>query len=351
MKQHSLFLCALALLAAAMVSCSDPEEEPRPMPVTSHSDTPRYLAAAAGKIFVSCYNPPSVVRIDTATMQVDAVCPLGDYQPEGIAVAQGKLFISSSWIYNENGSVLYDNRLYVVDLSSFQVSSILGIGCNPDRMVAVGNDYIVVSCIGNYADEAASTYVVDAGTLTVRRSDVALTSFCTDGRHVYAYTSPSYGSTDVTFLCFDPVTLASDTLHLGSDLRNPYGIDVIDGDIYVATATYDATGDIYRFSADGQLRWHSEAGVFTSKTVALGDGTAYILNQGNWGSNNASLGRVNLATGTVDNYVFDQANHRGLGDVAQDIIVYGSRAYVSVTFSNSIEVVDPSDNTSTRLAL
>ncbi len=67
----------------------------------------------------------------------------------------------------------------------------------------------------------------------------------------------------------------------------------------------------------------------------------YILNEGVWGSNDASLDRMNLATGEYTRNIFGIANGRGLGDVANDIQIYGSKMYIVVNNSNTIEVLDP----------
>ena len=72
------------------------------------------------------------------------------------------------------------------------------------------------------------------------------------------------------------------------------------------------------------------------------DGTyAYVLNEGAWGGNDAGISRLNIKDGTIEVDWFAKANGRGLGDLAQDLIYYGSRLYASVNGSNTIEVIDP----------
>ena len=60
---------------------------------------------------------------------------------------------------------------------------------------------------------------------------------------------------------------------------------------------------------------------------------------------------MELSTGNITNGVFAAANSRGLGDVAQDIIVYGTKAYIAVSFSNTVEVVSVSDNKAKQIKL
>lgn len=66
----------------------------------------------------------------------------------------------------------------------------------------------------------------------------------------------------------------------------------------------------------------------------------YVVNNGVWGNNNASLSFISFPDFTIDNDVFSAANGRMLGDVGQDVLVYGSKLYVVVNQSNVIEVVD-----------
>lgn len=65
---------------------------------------------------------------------------------------------------------------------------------------------------------------------------------------------------------------------------------------------------------------------------------AYVLSEGNWGGNNATLGL--LTSETLDNDWFTTNNNRGLGELAQDAIHYGSRLYVTVSGSEKVEVID-----------
>lgn len=70
----------------------------------------------------------------------------------------------------------------------------------------------------------------------------------------------------------------------------------------------------------------------------------YILNSGSYGHNNASLYFYNLETKEVEKDVFYSLNNRRLGDTAQDIIVYGSKMYISMYGSQTIEVIDLKGN-------
>ena len=67
------------------------------------------------------------------------------------------------------------------------------------------------------------------------------------------------------------------------------------------------------------------------------DGVYYVLNSGDWKSNNSSLTRYG---GSVTQFCFESINGRGLGNTANDIIVYGSKMYIAVAGESTIEVAD-----------
>ena len=84
-------------------------------------------------------------------------------------------------------------------------------------------------------------------------------------------------------------------------------------------------------------------------TDSNNDGTyAYVLNEGAWGGNDAGISRLNIKDGTIEVDWFEQANGRGLGDLAQDLIHYGSHLYVAVHESNTLEVIDPETGRSVK---
>lgn len=64
----------------------------------------------------------------------------------------------------------------------------------------------------------------------------------------------------------------------------------------------------------------------------------YVLNSGIWKENNSTLTYYDPITKKVTANVFDKTNKKGLGDTAQDLLVYGSKMYISVTTSNVIYV-------------
>jgi hypothetical protein len=353
-SKFSAFCFPFPILMALLLLASCKPEVPEPTPMQEKIETPRRIAAHGGKIYVTCYRPASVIRIDTATRQVESVCKLGNYNPEGVAVAGGRLFVASSWNTAENGDYLYDDKVYVVDLASFTVSGTVSVGANPQQVKVVDDEHVIVNYNGNYSDIPGGTAIIDVNTLAVSQTGQEMTGMSVWGGKVYGYSVVYDASWNpmASFVCYDIATMSAVPLLEGSGIGDPYSISVVDSAIYVTThSNYVANGDVVCFGMDGTLRWRCEAGLLPSKVEPLGDGAALVVNEGTWGGNNASLSRVNLGTGAIVNGVFAAANGRGLGDVAQDVVVYGTKAYIAVSFSNTVEVLNLSDDKSVQIKL
>ena len=74
-------------------------------------------------------------------------------------------------------------------------------------------------------------------------------------------------------------------------------------------------------------------------TPPVGPGT-YVLNNGNWGSNDANIGVYYPSTKTYVTDAFYSANGQKLGDLGQDIIATGESIYIAVNGSKTIFVTD-----------
>ncbi|GGH60132.1 DNA-binding beta-propeller fold protein YncE [Filimonas zeae] len=77
----------------------------------------------------------------------------------------------------------------------------------------------------------------------------------------------------------------------------------------------------------------------------------YLLNEGNMGSNKCTLDYFDYATGKYNENIYGKANPtvvKELGDVGNDIHVYGGKLYAVINVSNKVEVLDVS--TARRIA-
>ena len=67
----------------------------------------------------------------------------------------------------------------------------------------------------------------------------------------------------------------------------------------------------------------------------------YLLNEGNMGSNKSTLDYYDCSTGVYTRNIYGYANPdvpKEMGDVGNDIAIYGNRLYAIINCSNKVEV-------------
>lgn len=89
--------------------------------------------------------------------------------------------------------------------------------------------------------------------------------------------------------------------------------------------------------------------IFIPETVPVADPVFsdisgfYLLNEGNMGSNKATLDYFDYATGEYRRNIFADVNPdvpKEMGDVGNDLQIYGSRMYAVINCSNKIEIME-----------
>ena len=117
---------------------------------------PRCLAFLDNKAYVSCFDG-DVVRIDTATLEVDATVHTGP-NPDGICVCNGKIYVSNSGGLNAPN---YGNTVSVIDPSSFNVIKDITVEINPTRIKSWQNRYVYVVSNGDYGSTPYTFQKID----------------------------------------------------------------------------------------------------------------------------------------------------------------------------------------------
>ena len=84
----------------------------------------------------------------------------------------------------------------------------------------------------------------------------------------------------------------------------------------------------------------SEDGCNPVVSGGMSGGVYYVLNSGDWKSNNSSITRYDTSTGVATQGYFEYVNGRKLGNTANDMIVYGGKMYIAVAGEGTIEVAD-----------
>ncbi|MDR1592574.1 MAG: YncE family protein [Prevotellaceae bacterium] len=231
----------------------------------------RYIVFNDGKAYVSSFAGPVetgnsqqgyISEIDTATLSVLRTVVVG-YQPEEMAVVNGKLFVANSGGYDPT---MYDNTLSVVDLETFREEEKITVGINLHRVRTVGNGRLYVSSRGNYADIPSSIYVVDTETRqVVKRLDVTCNNLCIQGDTAYVISSEGSYETGLTYLynlidTRNDVVLPNSFITDGTaaNIQTPYGIAIhpVTGNVFITdVGNYILSGKLYCFSPDGTFKW------------------------------------------------------------------------------------------------
>ena len=248
-------------------------------------DNCRYLAFDGGFAYVSSYAGPvqvaencplgRVYKVDTLTLQkVDSV--IVGYQPEEMAIVDGKLYVANSGGYRVP---LYDNRIIVIDLATFQVIKEIEVDVNLHRLLADSHGQLWVSTRGNYFDVAPALYCLKDDKV-VARLEVPISSMTIVGDSLYyigttfSYVDGGYkkdfGIVDVALQrCSVAVTFEAPEI---KNITLPYGIIVNpqDRDFYILDAkNYVSSGELLHFDADGHFLWRVSTGDIPSRGVFL----------------------------------------------------------------------------------
>lgn len=130
----------------------------------------RSIVAADGYIYVSSYAGPIdvgnpnyaqrgyVAKIDTATLSLVDTCLVG-YQPDGMAVLDGKLYVANSGGYM---APRYDSTLSVIDLASFREIDRITVAPNLDQVIAdTARHCLYVSSRGDYGAHQPAVYCIN----------------------------------------------------------------------------------------------------------------------------------------------------------------------------------------------
>lgn len=206
----------------------------------------------------------AVYRFHIVTLEKDSVTV--GYQPEEMAVANGKLYVANSGGIRSS----YDNRVSVIDLASFTLSKNIEVGLNLRHVRPDGKGGIYVSSRGNYYDVGSNLYVIDSRTDNVVDTlNIGATGMCFVGDSAYTYNAEwNYTTYSYTY-SYNIIDLntrdisATEFITDGTQLSALYGlfINPTTHDVYLTDAgDYSNSGTIYCFGSDGKLKWQNATG-------------------------------------------------------------------------------------------
>ena len=229
-----------------------------------------YVSSYAGPVSLDASHAQTgyVARFDTATLQIDGQCLVG-YQPDELAVADGKLYVANSGGYMAPD---YDSTVSVIDLASFTETKRIEVAKNLWRVRADQHGQLWVSSRGDYYGTPAKLYCIDTKTDAVVDSlDVAVSALDIAGDSLYACaTAWDYINYDevVSYAIVDVRTHEVVTTNFITDgsetqIQKPYGIKVhpLTREVYVTDAkNYVTPGMLHCYGQDGVQKWSVRTG-------------------------------------------------------------------------------------------
>ena len=251
-------------------------------------DSPRFIVFDGQYAYITSYAgavygaeemvPGKVYRIDRTNYSVSTV-EVG-YQPEGLAVLNGKLYVANSGGYNW----MHDNRISVIDVATFKLDKHIEAPMTNLFQMAATKDRIWVSSYGesSWYQDADGNWL---STVSAPQSIVSMTpggQFTTwDG--VHASKMSLSGNTlvcigndaemeggwdnclyfvNATGATFQKVRF-SDTPLAGVGYPYAVLIDESNGDLYVADGNFTGGSTLYCLDSSLKLKWKLTTGVGT----------------------------------------------------------------------------------------
>ena len=219
-----------------------------------------------------------VAKIDVSTFKVVAATEVG-YEPEGIALYNGRLFVANTGGYAAQEDHDYETTVSILNAATMQVEKVIDTHVpNLYGKMSQSGRYLCINSPGDYYELPAAALIfdcqkaLDGDANCFVKFDAAVTYNCTtrDGKFLAVGSAFSYltGGYESYYLTIDPKTVMdtqgasgiSQSLpgSLRADFQNmsqPYGIYVnpYTGYIYGTDASmFENAGYLYQWSPEGQ---------------------------------------------------------------------------------------------------
>ena len=222
---------------------------------------PRCFTALDGKVYVSYFYGSSIGVLDTTSLEIEKVIPLGmatstdkegnevqsSRYPEQLTAANGKVYVALS----EYGN---GKTVGVIDPATAKLEKEIEVVINPTNLTSSSQGDVYVISMGNYGDIKNTLQRINAsGNVSVigNGSKMALVN---DKLYV---AFAQYGDPNPSFTKYNALTGTVEIQNLitdGTTFSNPNSIDVdpVSGNIYISDAPNGETGTMYVFTPDGK---------------------------------------------------------------------------------------------------
>ena len=238
-----------------------------------------YITSYAGAVYGSeDMVPGKVYRIDRSTYAVSTV-EVG-YQPEGLAVLNGKLYVANSGGYNW----MHDNRISVIDLASFKLDKQVRTPVTNLFQMVVAQDKVWFSSYGEstWSQDAEGNWIQSVSapqTLVSMTPDGKFTewdgvhanriSLCGNTLVAFGNDAEMEGGFDNCLYLVNTTGTTFQKVHFAdTDLKivgNPYAVlmNGSNNDIYIADASFTGGSKLHCFDSALKHKWTVETGVGT----------------------------------------------------------------------------------------
>ena len=248
------------------------------------SRQPRAIAFEEGKAYVCSYDG-TVARIDTASLQVEALAQVGR-NPEDLCVQDGKLYVSNSGGLDWEG-IGVDRTVSVVDLDAFREVKQIEVGPNPGKILAGQAHTVWVATYGGNIEEGDYHLVkINAQTDAVEAVyDEPVMDFAIDYNLAYLY-NYDYQTSRSSVKVFDLASgkvVREQFITDGTKIERPYAIAVnsYSSNVYITEAyNYQVEGDLLCFAPDGKLMFRLNGVGLNPNTVLFRDVSASVDDSG-----------------------------------------------------------------------
>lgn len=270
------------------------DAEGRAVAATEDVPNNRKLATDGNYVYVSSYGHECmtvngmvefekgfVAKIDASTFKVVDTVEVG-YEPEGIALYDGKLFVANTGGYAFQEDHEYETTVDVIDATTMEIIRSVDTGqINLYGKLSQSGQYICINSPGDYYDVMAATIIMDCRAVLDGKPDedcfikldYAATYSCTamDGSFYAIGSRYSYytGDYEFNYVTIDPQRLIESYGAEGCDetlpgtmlddikgMQMPYGIYVnpYTGYIYATDAAgFVEGGTLYQWNPEGEL--------------------------------------------------------------------------------------------------
>ncbi len=231
---------------------------------------PRYIAFHGNKAYV-CSFDGTVARIDTASLEIDALVEVGR-NPDGVAITNGKIYVSNSGGLSFPD---YDNTVSVIDIESFTEIKKITVAVNPSHIHADSEGDVYVVSRGDYGATGYRFQRINAFTDTLEETFEGLNvlnfTIHQNIAYLYNYNFFTGNSWVKLFDCKTETVINEQFISDGTAIQTPYGINVNphNGDVYLTDAkSFIMWGDVLCFDRNGKLKFRiNEIGLNPNKVV------------------------------------------------------------------------------------